>query len=133
MLRSVLSVLAGIAVLTAASFAIEAAVDFILPRSLSAHGSVRILTYAYGMLCVSAGGFVAARIARRSPVQHAMAMGVVQAGITVLAMFSPERNHASPLQWIFIAACSMPAAVLGGILYKGVKSRAGLAKAPARA
>lgn len=129
MLRSVVAVLAGIVVLTAASFAIEAAVGFFFPRS----PWFRILTYAYGMLCVAAGGFVTAWIARRFPVQHAILMGVAQAGLTVLAMFSPESNHASPLQWILIAACSIPAAVLGGILYKGVRSREGLAKAPARA
>ena len=133
MFRSLLSVLAGIVVLTAASFAIEAAVDFLLPRPLSANGWARTLTYAYGTLCVTAGGYVTARIARHSPVRHAMAMGLVQAGLTVLAMFSPEANHASRLQWILIAACSIPAAGLGGILYRGVRSRERLAKAPARA
>jgi len=143
MLRSGLAVLAGIVVLTAASFAIEAAVDFFLPRlfpqalpapaSLSANAWVRLLTYTYGLLCVAAGGYVAARIARRLPVQHALAMGAVQAGLTVLAMFSPEANHASRSQWILIAICSIPAAGFGGILSKGTDSREGLAKAPARA
>lgn len=133
MLRSLLAVLAGIVVLTVASFAIEAAVDFLLPRSLSANEWVKLLTYTYGLLCVAAGGFVAARIAGRLPVQHAVAMGVVQAALTVVAMFSPEGNHASRMQWILIAICSIPAATLGGILNRGVKSREGLAKAPARA
>jgi hypothetical protein len=48
-------------------------------------------------------------------------------------MFSPEANHASRLQWILIAICSIPAAALGGILNRGVESREGLEKAPARA
>jgi len=68
MVRSVLSVLAGIAVLTAASFAIEAAVDPLLlwvfpqalpsPKALSANQWVRKLTFAYGFLCVAAGGYI---------------------------------------------------------------------------
>ena len=129
MLRSLLAVLTGIAVLTAASFAIEAVVDFFLPRS----GWVRVLTYSYGLLCVAAGGYVAGRIARRSPVRHAIAMGVVQAGLTVVAMFSPEAFHATRLQWILIAIGSIPAAAVGGVFNKGARSSEGLAKAPARA
>src|SRR4029077_13556115 len=99
MFRSVLSVLAGIAVLTAASFAIEAAVSPLLlrvfpqalpnPAALLANHWVRILTFAYGLMCVAAEGYVSARIARRLPIRHAAAMGLVQAGLTIAAMLSP--------------------------------------------
>jgi hypothetical protein len=126
MFRSVLSVLAGIAVLTAASFAIEAAVAPLLlrifpqalpnPAALSTNQSVRILTFAYGLMCVALGGYVAARIARRLPVRHAAAMGIVQAGLTIAAMLSPEGSHASRLQWIAIALLTIPAASAGGLL-----------------
>src|SRR5271168_1033603 len=110
MLRSVLSVLAGIAVLTAASFAIEGAVDPLLlrlfpqalpgPAALSTNQWVRAFTFAYGLMCVGTGGYIAARIARQRPVWHAAAMGILQAGLTIVAMLSPEANHASRLQWI---------------------------------
>ena len=144
MLRSVLSVLAGIAVLTAASFAIEAAVDPLLlrvfpqalpsPKALSVNQWVRTLTFAYGFLCVAAGGYVSARVARRQPIRHAVAMGILQAGLTIAAMLSPEGNHASPLQWITTAVFSVPAAMAGGILCnKGRKPYEGLEKTPARA
>lgn len=128
MLRSVMSVLAGIVVLTAASFAIEAAVDPLLlrlfpqalpgPAVLSTNPWVRTFTFAYGLTCVAIGGYVAARIARRLPIRHAAATGIVQAGLTIVAMLSPEANHASPLQWITICVLSVPAALAGGALYR---------------
>jgi hypothetical protein len=131
MLRSVLSILAGIAVLTAASFAIEGAVDPLLlrlfpqalpgPAALSTNQWVKALTFAYGFMCVAAGGYVTARISRQRPILHAAAMGIVQAGLTIVAMLSPEANHASRLQWITIAILSIPAAQVGGTLYQGRK------------
>lgn len=63
MIRSVLSVLAGIAVLTVASFAIETALNPLLiwafpealpdPEALSSNLWVRALTFAYGLVCVA--------------------------------------------------------------------------------
>jgi hypothetical protein len=141
MVRSVLSVLAGIAVLTVASFAIEMALDPLLirafpdslpgPEALSSNPWVRALTFAYGLLCVAAGGYIAARVARRLPVTHAAVMGIVQAGLTIVAMLSPVGNHASPSQWILIAILSIPAALVGGVIYRGRKPNDGLDKAPA--
>jgi hypothetical protein len=125
-LRSIVAVLAGVVVLTVASFAIEAVVDPLLLRvfpralpdaaALSSNPSARALTYAYGFLCVAAGGYVAARLARASPIAHALATGIVQAGLTVAAMLSPVAGHASRVQWIAIAILSVPSAVLGGVL-----------------
>jgi hypothetical protein len=61
-------------------------------------------------------------------------MGILQAGLTIAAMLSPEGDHASRLEWITTAVLSVPAAVAGGILYnKGRKPDEGLEKAPARA
>jgi|SRR5215471_6056068 len=142
MVRSVLSVLAGISVLTVASFAIEAALDPLLlrafpeapgPEALSSNLWVRALTFAYGLACVAAGGYIAARVARRRPVKHAAAMGIIQAGLTIMAMLSPVGNHASRLQWIITAVLSIPAALVGGVVYKGRKPNDGLEKAPASA
>jgi len=143
MVRSVLSVLAGIAVLTVASFAIEAALNPLLlrlfpeslpgPEALSSNPWVRALTFAYGLMCVTAGGYVAARVARRLPVTHAAVMGIIQAGLTIMAMLSPVGNHASRLRWVIIAILSIPAALVGGVVYKGSKYNEGLEKPPASA
>jgi hypothetical protein len=140
MFRSVLSVLAGIVVLTATSFAIEAAVNPLLlrafpqalpgPEALISNPWVKTLMFAYGFLCVAAGGYVTALVARRRPIRHAAALGIVQAGLTILAMFSPEGNHATLLQWVTIAVLSIPAALAGGILYKRRQRDEELEKAP---
>jgi len=132
MIRSVLSILAGIAVLTGASFAIEAALDPLLlrafpaalpgPEALSSNLWVRVLSFAYGMMCVAAGGYVAARVARRLPLKHAGAMGIVQVGLTIMAMLSPVGNHASQLVWIITAILTIPAALMGGIVYRSRSS-----------
>jgi hypothetical protein len=127
MLRKLLAVLAGIVVLTAASFAIEYALTPLLlkmfPQALPDAGAfrnnawVKVTTFAYGFLCVAAGGYVTGLIAGKSPVKYAAIMGLIQAGLTIMAMFSPEANHASTLQWILTAALSIPAAVAGGMAY----------------
>ena len=124
--------LVGIVVLTVASFAVEAAVNTLLlrafpealagPQALAANLWVRALTFAYGLTCVAAGGYVAARLARRLPVHHAAAMGILQAGLTMLAMLSPVGNHASRWVWIVTAILTIPAAVAGGVAGKGRKS-----------
>ena len=127
MLRSVLAVLAGIAVLTIVSFAIEAVVNPLLlhafphalpdPESLLRNLGVKTLTFAYGLMCVALGGYVTVLIARRFPMRHAAAMGIVQGGLTIAAMFSAEAYHASRPQWIATAVLSLPAALAGGLLY----------------
>jgi hypothetical protein len=143
MVRSVLSVLAGIAVLTLVSFAIEAALNPVVlrvfpealrgPEALSSNPWVRALTFAYGMMCVTAGGYIAARVAPRLPVTHAAVMGIIQAGLTIMAMLSPVGNHASRWQWVITAILSIPAALVGGVVYKSNKPNDGLEKAPASA
>ena len=121
------------AVLTALSFAIEAVVNPLLlrifpqalpgPEALSTNPWVRALTFSYGFVCVAAGGYVAARVARRLPLRHAATMGVIQAVLTIVAMLSPAGNHASRRQWIVIAVLSVPAALAGGNLYDRRGSR----------
>ena len=143
MIRSLLSVLAGIAVLTVASFAIEAALNPLLlracpealpgPEALSSDPWVRTLMFAYGLMCVAAGGYVTARVAQRLPVQHAAAMGIIQSGLTIMAMLSPVANHASRWVWIVTAILTIPAALVGGVVYKRRRPDDGLEKAPASA
>ena len=142
MFRSLLSVLAGVAVLTVASFVIEGVVNPLLlrvfpdtlpnPEALLSNQWVKTVTFAYGLICVAAGGYTTARIARRLPVRHAAAMGVLQAGLTIMAMLSPVANHASRLQWIVTAILSIPAALAGGSVYQTLNNER-LEEAPADA
>lgn len=143
MIRSLLSVLSGITVLTLAAFAIEAALNPLLlwifpgalpgPEALSSNPWVRTLTFAYGLMCVATGGNVAARVAQRLPVQHAAAMGIIQSGLTIVAMVSPVANHASRWVWITTAILVIPAALMGGVVYKHRKPNDGLETASASA
>lgn len=137
MVRSVLSVIAGIAALTVSSFAIEAVLNSLLLRTfpntlptaaLSSNPWVRTLTFAYGLLCVAGGGYLAARLARRRPIQHAAAMAIVQAVLTIVAMLSTVGNHASRWVWIATAFLTIPAALVGGYLYKVRLAEKGLEK-----
>ena len=96
MVRSVMAVLAGLVVLTGASFAIEALVNQTLPRilpgsfpdqpALDASVSLRLFMIVYTMLSITLGGYVTARWAPQNPVRHAVAMGVVELIMTIVVM-----------------------------------------------
>lgn len=76
---------------------------------------VKLLIFAYTALCIAAGGYVTAWIARRSPVVHAIVMGAIQVGLTIWAMIEiPEKAP----RWFWIAGMMtiIPAAWLGGAL-----------------
>ena len=117
--------LAGIAVLTVTSFAIEAAADPFLmrmfPHALPSRTAIShnlpsaIFMLAYTSACVAAGGYVTAWVARRSPMWHAAAMGVVQDALTVWAMVSLP-NEAPLRNWIVTLVLTIPAAWCGGFL-----------------
>lgn len=124
MWKSVLAVVAGVVALTVTSFAIEAAVNPILMRVLSLpdqaalarNSGVMAFTFAYSLVCVAFGGYVCARLAPTRPLRHAVAMGLVQVGMTLLAMQSmPEL--APRAQWIISAILAFPAAVAGGFCH----------------
>jgi hypothetical protein len=133
MIRSALAVLAGIAVLTVASFAIEAAANPLMmrmfPHSLPNRAVIghnllaSLFLYAYTALSIAGGGYVTAWLVNRSQVRHAVIMGVIQVALTVLAMMSlPEGG---PLRnWIATILFTVPAAWFGGILRANRTSRA---------
>ena len=124
MWKSLLAIVSGILALTVTSFAIEAAVKPMLIRTLglsdaaalTQHSGVKAITFAYGLACVAFGGYVCARLAPRLPLRHAIIMGVVQGGMTILAVKSmPE--IASRTHWTLTAVLAFPAAVAGGLCY----------------
>jgi len=127
MTRSALAILAGIVTLTITSFAIEAAADplmmHLFPQALPNRAAIShslpatLFLFAYTALCVAAGGYVTAWLARRSPVLHAVLMGVVQVALTILAMMSSSlRNEAPLLNWIGALLFTIPAAWCGGLV-----------------
>lgn len=125
MIRSVVAVIAGIATLTMTSFAIEAGVNPLLLRlfphalpsgwALNHNTGVKLITLAYTALCVAAGGFVTAWVARRAKVIHAVVMGVVEVGLTVWVMFEMPQQ-APRWAWLLGVAMILPMAWIGAAL-----------------
>ena len=123
--RSVLAVLAGIVTLTITSFAIEAAADPLMMRmfpnalpnkaAISHNLPASLFMFVYTGLCVAAGGYVTAWVARRSPVWHAVVMGVVEVALTVVAMVSLP-NVAPLRNWIVALGMTIPTAWCGGLI-----------------
>jgi hypothetical protein len=72
--------------------------------------------FAYGALSIVAGGYVAAWIGRRAPLRHAAVLGGVQSLLTVLAMLAMW-NHAPAITWIITLVITLPACLLGGLLF----------------
>jgi hypothetical protein len=123
MIRSALAVIAGIAALTVTSFAIEALADPLrmFPQALSTRAAIgqnlpaSLFLFAYTAVCVVFGGYVTAWIAKHAPVRDALIMGVVQTGLTVLAMFSLKEQ--APLRnWVVALVMTIPCAWCGGAL-----------------
>jgi hypothetical protein len=125
MIRSALAILAGIVVLTVTSFAIEWVTDPFLARvfpDARSSGATwlqdlrKLIMFAYTTMCVALGGYVTARIARRSKVRHAAIMGVIQMALTAFALI--EFRHKAPA-WFWIAGIvvTVPAAWCGGIFH----------------
>jgi len=122
--RSVVGVLVGLIVLTVASFAIEAAADPILmhmfPNALPNRAALQqnlpasIFLFFYTSLCLVLGAYVAAWIAGRAPVLHALIMGAIEVVLTLIAMAHftdlPRRN------FIVSLILTLPVAWIGGAL-----------------
>ena len=142
MIRSALAVLAGIVALTITSFAIEAAVDPLMMRlfphalpnraAISYNLPAALFLFSYTFLCVAAGGYVTAWLARRSPVRHSLVLGGVQVALTVWAMFA-LRNQAPLRNWIVALVLTIPAAWCGGLLRAKQAAKKGPQEAPRRA
>jgi hypothetical protein len=120
-----LAVLAGIATLTVASFAIEAVVDPVLLRlfpsalpnaaAIAYNLPAMLLQFSYTALSIAAGGSVTAWLARRARLRHAIIMGAVEVVLTVLAMMS-FADKAPLRMWIVSMVMTIPAAWVGGVL-----------------
>jgi len=124
LLRSIVGIVAGIAVLTIASFAIETVADPILmhmfPNALPNHAALEqnlpatIFLFFYTSLCLVLGAYVAAWIAGRAPVLHALIMGAIEVALTFMAMAHftslPRRN------FIVSMVLTIPVAWIGGAL-----------------
>lgn len=124
-LRTVGAVIAGIVVLAALSFGIEAVANplmmHLFPQTfpnaaaLNSRFAAHLVMFVYTFLSIVAGGYVTAWIAREHPVRDAVIMGVVEALFTAWIMATSF--HQAPLySWIVGIVVCIPGGWLGGIL-----------------
>jgi hypothetical protein len=112
MIRSAAAVIVGILVLTVASFAIEAMLRAWAGQSPRSAGAVMT---TYTLVCVVAGGYVTASIARRARIGHAAAMGVIQLLFTIGAMVELGETGRI-MAWLPTILLVVPAAMAGGFI-----------------
>jgi hypothetical protein len=123
MFRSILAVLAGLVVILITSFGIEAVANPLLMRmlalpdeaALSHNPPAWIITFSYTILCVIAGGYVAARLAGRYTARYALALGLIQSVLTIPAMMAFS-GKAPIWRWILSMILVIPAAWCGGLI-----------------
>jgi len=129
-MRSAGAVASGIIVLSALSFPAEWLVLLLAretPESMSTPS--RALASLLTLLSVAAGGYVTAWLAKRKPVAHATAMGVIMLAMTAVVL---TRMHVEGPGWLaLVSTCLLvPAAWIGGRLRVAMQGNAG-AEAPA--
>ncbi|HET6604374.1 MAG TPA: hypothetical protein VFG21_09195 [Xanthomonadaceae bacterium] len=126
--RSILAVLAGVVAAGVTVFLLEAASHIVFqpPAGIDPGDPERLAEWMeqvpFGALVsvliawavgTCLGGFVAARIARRAPVRHAVVVGVIE--LALGAMTVALIPH--PLWFTIVGlACFVPMAALGGLL-----------------
>lgn len=122
--RSVAAVVAGLVLTTAASYALDALVmaggymakDGVLPQS-GAAGLVAFVLF-YRTLCSVAGCYVAARLARRRPVTHALILGGLGALAGIAGALTLGDQAPAWYGWGLVVL-ALPAALVGGLLARG--------------
>jgi hypothetical protein len=120
--RSVLAVLAGIVAMSAVSFAIEIPLRMLTLRLFSSSFPDRatldtslgwmVSQSLYTVPAAILGGYVAAWVASRREVAHAVAMAIVQELLILALMFNPP-HPVPPWLWA-VALIVTPAAIICG-------------------
>lgn len=115
--RSVLAVVAGIAVFSLLLFAASALGEALTtdgPEWMNRNIPTQLVWLAWNVVGLVVAGYVVAVVAPRAPVGHALVMGAVQALFTLGAMMTVS-DTVTP-QWLWIAGIlvTMPSAWAGG-------------------
>jgi putative membrane protein (TIGR04086 family) len=119
LLRGALAVVAGIGVFALALFGIDAAGTAIVgaePEWINRSNATRSLWLCVNVVCMIVGGYVAAWIASRARVAHALLVGIIQTGLTLAAFLT--LNDASTPTWLWVSGMvlTVPSAWIGGLL-----------------
>jgi len=118
--RSIAAVIAGFAATVALSVACDAVVRMAAPGAFGPDGrtaSPAMMAFGvfYTLLSATAGGFLAALIARRREVLHALVLGTLGAVSTLLIVIAAPAAQRTAAMFIS-GMLVIPATVLGGWL-----------------
>jgi hypothetical protein len=119
LLRGALAVIGGIAVFALALVAANAGGKALLgveSEWINRSTSTQIVWLCANAVCMIAGGYVAAWIAPRARVAHAIIVATIQAGLTLAAFLTLNDKTTPTWLWIGGIAATVPAAWLGGRL-----------------
>jgi hypothetical protein len=133
-LRSVLAVAAGLLSITALveplEFFLVGLVNGGLTTDPEVYSGIRngrgflVLKLVYNSAAAVAGGFLAARLARRAPISHGLIVALLQTAAFAWAVSNPDLRRSAP-GWLWAALIPLTAA--------GIMSGAFLARARQRA
>ena len=119
LLRGALAVIGGIVVFALALVAANAGGKALLGTEsewINRNTSTQVVWLCVNAVCMIAGGYVAAWLAPRARIAHAIIVATIQAGLT-LAAFLTLNDQTTPT-WLWLAGIvvTVPAAWLGGRL-----------------
>ena len=118
--RSIVAIIAGFVATVALSVACDALVRMAAPGAFGADGraaSPAMMAFGvlYTLLAATAGGFIAAWIARRGEILHALVLGTLGAVATLLIIVAAPAAQRT-IGMFVSAMLVIPATVLGGWL-----------------
>ena len=117
LLRGILAVAGGIAVFTLALLALNSAGSAIVGSDaewINRDTTTRVVWLLGNVVCMLAGGYVAAWIAPRARVAHAVIVGTIQTGFTLAAFLTLNDQSTPTWLWVSGMVLTVPAAWLGG-------------------
>ena len=118
-LRGAVAVLAGIGVFALALVATNAGGKALLGTEsdwINRSTSTQIVWLCTNAVCMIAGGYVAAWLAPRARVAHAVIVATIQAGLTLAAFLTLNDQTTPTWLWLTGIVVTVPAAWLGGRL-----------------
>jgi hypothetical protein len=123
MIRSIASVLVGYATIALCTILTLVVLSTAAPNAFPAPGAATApAVWALALLLVAgavymvAGGFATAKIARRSPVGHALTLGAILLAVGVLTIITAAGGPVPTWYRVAGALMGMPAAWIGGLL-----------------
>lgn len=120
-IRSVLAILAGVITWMVLAFSTDLLMTQVFPDRFVygepvEHPPILILLATYSLGYAVVAGVVTGRLARRRPVRHALALGIVQLALVGTATYL-QVNVAPVWYHVLILSLTVPAHVLGGWLW----------------